>query len=245
MATRDYDNDNAAELGAALPSRIKYTEAEKPGVRAQKIRLGRRNSVGKDWNGVADNDNLAWPLATALIREGNTELLKAAMAYRRVYDTAKSEALLGGKSASLRDGFALDRHTHIRPSGQIAYKHVRQSEAASVDIPASMKVAPYANEDDGIERNVVRVPKAWNGDKPVNDMIDAQAKLTGLRHRLGVLVEPLEMSVIDGATYEAIGYSLREAHKVTATAVGRATVHMALLAIRDALGNVSRKDLAA
>lgn len=231
--------------GSSLPARITYTPGEKEAVHAQKVRLHARSSIGKDWNGKADNDNINWPLATSLIREGNTELLKAAMAYRKIHTEAYSGAVLGGVGVVMREGFSLDRHTKIRADGTIAYKHVRQREAAEVDIPAKQYVPPFEDEEAQTNHNCIKVPKPWNGDAPVNNKLDSQKRLVALRQHLGVLVEPLEMSVVDGATYEAVGRSMGEAHKVPATAVGRSAVHMALISVRDALGNITRKSLAA
>lgn len=227
--------------GSDLPARMTYAEHERDGVHWQKVRLAYRAKKGADYDGAA-NDNINWPLATSLIREGNTELLKAAMAYRRIHDTAKSEAVLGGTSAPLGAGMSLDQRTHIKPNGSIAYKGARKVDY--VEGQATMKVPPYAREDDGVERNVVRIPKQWNGDKPVNDMIDAQNKLEELRRVVGPLVEPLEMAVIDGETYQTIGNSLGVANRAGALGAGRATVHMALVAVRSALGELQRKDLA-
>lgn len=229
--------------GSALPARMTYATEERAAVHAQKRRIHARAAIGRDWDGKADNDNINWPLATALIREGNTELLKAALAYRKIHTEAHSGATLGGSGVVMREGFSLDRHTKIRADGTIAYKHVRQREAADVDIPAIQYVPPFEDEEAQTNHNAIKVPKPWNGDAPVNNMLDSQVRLVGLRQRLGVLVEPLEMSVVDGATYEAVGRSLGEAHKVPATAVGRSAVHMALISVRDALGNITRKAL--
>ena len=220
-------------------------KAEKQAMHRERARLAIRMKVGKDWDGKADNDNINWPLATSLIREGNTELLKAAMAYRKVHANAHSGAVLGGQAVSIGDGFALDRHIHVRPNGTIAYKHVRQRTAASVDIPANMKVAPYVSEADGVEKNTAKVPSPWNGDRPVNDKIDAQSKLIELRNRLGILAEPLEMAVVDGATYQAVGNANGIADRSGSIAAGRAIVHMALISARDAIGAITREDLAA
>lgn len=213
--------------------------------RRERVRLGKRAAIGKDWDGRADNDNINWPLATALLREGNTELLKAAVAYRRIHAQAHCGAVLGGSSAPLGKGMALDQRTHITASGNIVYKGARSVETAEPESQPMMKVLPYVAEDDGIERNVAKVPRPWNGDKPVNDMIDAQTKLIALRERLGALVEPLELSVVDGKTYQEVGNSLGEAHKVPATSAGRTVVHLALLTARDAFGSIKRPDLAA
>jgi hypothetical protein len=230
--------------GENLASRIAYTDGEREGVHKQKQRLAKRGKIGGDWDGRAANDNVAWPLATALIREGNTELLKAAMYYRKVHDTAKSDARLGGSSVSIENGVALDRHTQIRSNGSLAHKHVRQSDAADVDIPAKRRTATCSEVPEKAEVGYTNVPKAWKGDEPVNNMIDAQVVLGQLRSALGPLVEPLEMAVVDGATYEAIGYSLREAHKRLAISTGRAMVHLALISIRGSAGEIKRSSLA-
>ncbi len=218
---------------------------EQSAMHRERSRLAIRMKIGKDWDGTAVNDNIAWPLATALIREGNTELMKAAMAYRKIHTEAHSGAVLGGTVVAIGDGFALDRHTQIRADGNIAYKHIRQRTAAEVDIPARQYVPPFEDEETAELRNSVRIPKPWRGDEPVNNKMDAQTRLTSLRSILGVLTEPLEMSVIDGKTYEEVGKTLGNAHKLPAIAAGRAAITLGLIAVRDALGNVTRAALAA
>lgn len=232
--------------GSNLPARISYAEHEKEGVHAHKARLRHRAKKGSDWDGSAANDNIAWPLATSLIREGNTELLKAAMYYRKVHDTAKSNAMLGGSSVSLGDGISVDQRQWVKPNGQVAYKGVRVVASSEPETSAKRKSQTDSEEQlfgAKPESGYTNVPKAWNGDLPVNNMIDAQRRIGELRGRLGPLVEPFEMSVIDGATYEAIGNMLGNAHKVTATAAGRSVVHMGLIAVRDVIGNVSRSEI--
>ncbi|MBX4941162.1 hypothetical protein [Rhizobium binae] len=237
--------------GADLPARTSYADHERDGVRYQKARLAIRAQKGKDWDGTAANDNIAWPLATALIREGNTELLKAAMYYRKIHDTAKSNALLGGRTASIGDGMALDRYSYVRPNGTVTYARPRQKKSADVDIPARQYTAPPSYDNVVIASEEIKVsnwsniPKPYKGDEPVNNMIDAQARLVQLRQRLGVLAEPLEMAVVDGATYQAVGNASGIADRNGSIAAGRAIVHMALVSIRDAIGDVKRSDLAA
>lgn len=218
---------------------------EKAAMRIQKKRLGKRAKIGADWDGKADNDNIAWPLAKALLAEGNGDLLKYAMSYRKIYNTAKSEVVLGGSGVVMREGFSLDRHTVVRANGTIAYKHIRQSKAAHVDIPGKQYVPPYDDEQTETHRNSIRIPKPWNGDKPVNDRIDAEAQLIRLQSRLGHLCEPFEMACIDGATLAEVGNSVGIANRSGAQGAGRALVHMALITIRDSLGEVVRRDLAA
>ncbi|QWY83286.1 hypothetical protein [Rhizobium phage RHph_X2_25] len=237
--------------GADLPARMTYTEAERDGVHAHKARLAKRAKNGADWDGVAANDNIAWPLATALIREGNTELLKAAMAYRKIHDEAHSGALLGGRTASIGDGMALDRYSYVKPNGSVVYKHPRQKKSADVDIPAKRYTAPpsYDNlvptSEEVKVSNWSNIPKPYKGDEPVNRKIDAQSKLIELRGRLGVLCEPFELSVIDGATYREVGNAAGIANKAGAEGAGRALVHSALIAVRNMFGPIDRGDLAA
>lgn len=231
--------------GSNLSARMSYAPDEREGVHAQKSRLAKRGRVGHDWDGEAANDNIAWPLATALIKEKNTELLKYAMAYRRTYQAAKSEATLGGTSVSVRDDMSLDRHTVIRADGRIAYKHVRQRTAAEVDIPAKRYVAPFADEDCDEQRNSVRIPKPWKGDEPVNNMIDAQRELARLQSALGHLCEPFELACIDGRTLQEVGNSVGTANRAGAMGAGRAIVHMALVTLRDFMRPPRRADLAA
>ncbi len=237
--------------GSDLTARMAYADHEREAIHKEKVRLADRAKNGKDWDGKAANDNIAWPLATALVREGNTELLKAAMYYRKIHDMAKSEALLGGRTASIGDGIALDRYTYVSPSGHVTYKHPRQKQSANIDIPARQYTVPpsYDNLVPSSEEvkvsNWSNIPKPYNGDAPVNNMMDAQSELTVLRRRLGVLVEPLEMAVVDGETYQAVGNATGTADRSGAIAAGRAVVHMALLSIRDRLGSLKREDLAA
>ena len=231
--------------GSDLPARTSYAEHEREGVHAHKARLHYRSKKGADWDGSAANDNIAWPLATSLIREGNTELLKAAMYYRKVHDAAKSNALLGGSGVQLNDGMSLDRHSVIKADGKIAYRRVRQSTAADADIPARRRFdASTAEDGDEPQKNWSSIPKPWRGDEPVNNMIDAQRPLVELRSLLGVLAEPFELSVIDGATYRDVGNAAGIANKPGAEGAGRALVHAALISVRDFIGAVRREDLA-
>lgn len=207
--------------------------------------INKRQGIGSDWDGRAANDNIAWPLATALIREGNTDILKYAMMYRRIHTAAKSNALLGGSTVTLGEGMALDRHIQVRPNGSIAYKHVRQSTAASIDIPSRKKSITDSEtqlSSDKSESGYTNVPKPWKGDAPVNDMIDAKHKLGRLQSALGYLCEPFELACVDGKTYAEVGSTLDISHKATATGAGRALVHTALITLRDIIGKLDRSD---
>lgn len=228
--------------GAGLPSRQAYLNPE--AVRAQKVRLALRAEHGRDWDGTADNDNIAWPLAKALLAEGNEELLKYAMKYRRIYDQAKSDAQLGGSGVSLKDGFSLDQRTVIKANGNIAYKGVRVvSSGDPKDTAPMMKVMPFAVDESGIERNAIKVPRVWNGDRPVNDMIDAKTLLHQLQMALGPVCEPFEMACIDAATLAEVGAASGASSRDGKPAAGRAICHLALITIRDMLGAIGRSDI--
>jgi hypothetical protein len=208
------------------------TEADRGPVRKEKARIAIRHAESDKWDGKADNDNaLNWPLARALVREGNTDLLKVAISYRRIYDQAKSEAVLGGSSPVIGDGISLDQYVKTHESGAVEYKGARKSKAAPVDIPATRKIPAGGLSS----TNVSNVPKPWTGDRAVNEMIDAKALLERLQARLGHLCEPTELAVIDGSTLEAVGNSIGVANRTGAQAAGRALVHTGLITLRDAL----------
>ena len=229
--------------GAGLPARQAYNDSEKPGVHAQKARIAARTRhVKNDWDGAANDNEQSWPLATALLKEGNGDLLKYALAYRRIYDRAKSEAMLGASGARLDAGVALDRYTYLRPNGQVVYKHARKSVAAETDIPAKRFVSV---EEEAPDRNWTKVPKPWNGDAPVNDRIDAQRELSVLQEKLGPTAEPFEMACIDGATLTEVGGACGASSRDGKPAAGRAVCHLALITIRDSLGQIKREALAA
>lgn len=231
----------------ASRERIRLERAREVKVLA-KLRRGinKRQGIGSDWDGRAANDNIAWPLATALIKEGNTDLLKYAMFYRRIHTAAKSNALLGGSTVTLGEGMALDRHIHVRPNGSIAYKHVRQSKAASIDIPSRKKSITDSEtqlSSDKSESGYTNVPKPWKGDAPVNDMIDAKHQLSRLQSALGYLCEPFELACIDGKTLGEVGNAVGIANRAGSMGAGRAMVHMALITLRDTIGDLQRKDI--
>lgn len=215
---------------------------------AEKARLAIRAKIGRDWDGEPDNERgkTVWPLAKALLSEGNDELLKYAIAYRRIYDAAKSEAVLGGRSPMPErvtvDGLRLAVESVARDDGNVTFGKVRKSRGVNAaNEPAKRKIR--ANDESRLGAG--SVPRPWNGDALVNDMIDAKRHLKRLHARLGRLVEPLEMAVIDGATLQEVGNAAGIANRAGSMGAGRALVHMGLVTVRDTLGRVDRKDLAA
>lgn len=204
----------------------------------------RQAGRGDNWDGKPDNDNIAWPLAKALLAEGNQDLLKYAMAYRKIEASANSGATLGGGSGNLSGGLSLDRNVHIKDNGDVAFKHVRQSTAAKHDIPGRRSV-PVDPEGDSPDRNSVRVVKVWRGDVPVNEMIDNKRTLAKLHAKMGPLVEMFDLACVHGLTLEQVGRHMGVGSAKQASGAARALIHMALIVVRDALGEIKREDLAA
>lgn len=197
---------------------------------AERARLAIRGNIGKDWDGKAANDNIAWPLAKALLAEGNKELLKYAIAYRRIYNTAKSEVVLGGSAPDLSE-LTLAHVVRAQEDGSVKVgKQVKAKKSEDDELPA--KRAVTANDETSIRSS--SVPKPWNGDAPVNAMIDAKTELRRIQLLIGAILDPFEMLVVDGFTLAEAGVA---AHATArgAMSAGRSIAHMGLIAVRDAL----------
>lgn len=219
-------------------------KAEKQAMHRERARLATRMKIGKDWDGAPANDNIAWPLAKALLAEGNGDLLKYALAYRKVHTQACSNAVLGGSTYTEKDGRVLDYVSNLDEStGVISYGKPRKSR--SVEAVASTPPRRKNATNEASTSAFSSVPKPWNGDKSVNDMIDARPKLSRLRLVLGAIVEPFEMAVVDGATLAEVGKASGASSRDGAPAAGRAICHMGLLAIRGVLGELRMSDIAA
>jgi hypothetical protein len=227
--------------GSDLPARQVYFDHERPGVHAQKARLAERAYIGRNWDGKPANDNINWPLAKALLTEGNGELLKYAMAYRRIYDHAKSEAELGMGDSTGPEMVVVHRSRIDESSGTLIYGGELVHKAGTIEIPAT-RTSP-TNPDS--KKSATPVTKPWNGDAPVNNMIDAKRELARLNARMGPTVEPFEMACIDGATLAEVGNALGVANRAGSMGAGKALCHLALITIRDNLRKPERLDLVA
>jgi len=236
-------NDNTPdERTKARAKLVDRAAEEKKAMRIQKIRIGKRASIGKDWDGGADNDNnINWPIGKALLAEGNHDLLKYAMRYRKIYDQAKSEVALGFKGTPPAEMTIARRSTLDESTGRISYGAEVLRVSAGIDIPSVQKTP--TNSDS--KKNAAPVPKPWTGDMELINALDARGLLAMLQSRIGSTLEPFEMAVVESATLEQVGNAAGIASRGGAMAAGRAIVHMGLIAVRDAIGAVSYKDLAA
>ncbi|CAH1657063.1 conserved hypothetical protein [Hyphomicrobiales bacterium] len=209
------------------------TERKRDDRAAEKLKrsIRARQAIGDGWDGRPDNDNIAWPLAKALLAEKNGDLLKYAIRYRQIEASATSGAQLGGTSQGM-EFMPLDQRTWLNAKGEVVNKGARRLTAVEV------------TGDIGTH-NGAKVAKKWNGDAKVHAMIDDKALLAQLRNRLGIILEPFEELVLHGKTYEHVGRMMGIGNHAGAKGAASALVHMGLIAIRDALGDVTRQQLAA
>lgn len=229
--------------GAELPARMTYGEHERRAVHSQKRRLAARAAYGKDWDGKADNDNINWPLAKALLAEGNGDLLKYAMKYRRIHDQAHSGAVLGGTTYTAKEGRVVDYVSRLDEStGIIQYDKARKSRSVDAVASTPPRRKNVANETTIAASSPVQRP--WTGDRAVNDMIDARPLLIRLRRALGAIVEPFEMAVVDNKTLAEVGAASGASSRDGRPAAGRAICHMGLMAVRGVLEEVRMSEFA-
>jgi len=172
---------------------------------------------------TADNDN--WPLAKVLRREGHEYLLSMAERYRDVHDRANMPVDLVGKDPAddiYNVGGVLHRTDLDESTGALVDKGVKR-------VTGKAHRAPDAGPRTFDRKRAKPVPKAWNGDWPLLDRIDAGHELASVRAVLGILREPFEAAVVDGDTLEAIGR--REGVGQGAGAAGRALVMRGFMAV--------------
>jgi hypothetical protein len=174
---------------------------------------------------TGDNDNeavVSWPLGKALKTDEQRRLLKAAAAYRRLYELSHATGVLRGSDAG--DGiYRLDQRTWVRPDGEIVYKGVRMITSGDPD-----PLAPTQSTANGSKS----VAKKWNGDAALIAKMDARPLLKEIERRVGPLLQPVEQAVLGGWTLEAIGrHESGYADKQRASAVGKALVYRALAVI--------------
>lgn len=168
---------------------------------------------------TAANDN--WPLAKVLRRDGFDYFLTLAERYRSVYDRANVPVELIGKDPS-DDIYIVQRTALDDSTGHIRTKGTKRTTGTSHPIPEHAAIAFSG-------KRPKPVAKAWNGDRPLLDRMDAADELAALRSALGVICEPFEAAVVEGDTLEAIGK--REGTGQGAGAAGRALVMRGFMAI--------------
>lgn len=226
--------DPAAEERARKRAMVKQ-KAQETSRALNKLRrqIHKRQDIGKDWDGVAANDNkIDWPLSKAMLADGNGDLLRVAIKYRALHEKAMSEPLLGEGVVAGGDLQILHRLVDRGDGTMVSKGEVVLKSAAPVEYPA-MRATPSTSDS---KKKAAPIPKPWNGDRHVNDAIDARALLAALRSRLGPLAEPLEMAVIDGDTITKVGGASGIRGRDQSIGAGKALVYTGLAIVRDALG---------
>ncbi|QFT69621.1 hypothetical protein FIU93_22750 [Labrenzia sp. THAF35] len=231
---------SSVALSEAQQAQRKKEESKAVTKAARKIK--KRQSIGDDWDGKSSANNINWPLATALIREGNQELLKAAMFYRKVEAQAHSNPLIGGGGSVDMREVMIDRETRIRRNGEIVQADIRQSKASGAKVNCGTRTT---KADDKTNPDDIKAPiqGAWSGDRAVNDRMDAERLYPRLEQLLGPILGPFEEMVCDGLTYEQAGRRMGVGNEAGARGAAQAVAHLGLVRVRDFAGNVSRDDL--
>lgn len=187
---------------------------------------------GDDWDGSMVHDNkIDWPLSKAMLQDGNHELLRTAIKYRTIHEKATMEPLLG-EGAYVHGELQILHKLVDRGDGvMVSRGEVRLKARPPIEYPAQRSVPTTATS----KQKSAPIPKSWNGDKAVNDAIDARDLLARLRHRLGPLAEPLERAVIDGDTIQKVGGASGQRGAMQAIGAGKALVYTGLIMVRDYL----------
>lgn len=224
----------------AIAARELAAQHAKPSATYRKLsrQLQRRHAIGDD-TPRASNDNFAWPLAKALLAEKNEELLKYAMRYKQIEASANSDARLGGDSVAYGE-LQLDCETTIRDDGTVVYGKAKQSTSANAIGSTPSRKSTAADET--TQAAMIPSGRPWHGDDKVNAMIDDKRTLARLRAKLGPLVVPFEMGVCEGATLQEVGHAAGTSSVRGSMAAGRAIMHLGLITVRDALGELKFSD---
>jgi hypothetical protein len=215
--------------------------------RRQRVRLGRRAAIGKDWDG-ADNDNEDFPLLAALRREKDNDSIEFVLAYRRLVALAECEPLQGQRAGGDIDTVHVSTNLSEQteeilakakednwnvtslPGGEIRYKHVRKRKGGTFHLPAMRAVA--ANDETRVR--TAPLPVKFNCDILI-ELIDAKPVLEHIRQSLGPLCDILEDAVLGACSYTDIGR--RKGAKAKPDETGRVLVKWAITIAEDALHN--------
>lgn len=218
--------------------------------RRQRVRLGKRAAIGKDWDG-ADNDNEDFPLLAALRRDRDNDSIEFVLAYRRLVALAECEPLQGQRvggdidvehvstNLSEQTEKALEKakedgwNITSLPGGEIRYKQVRKRKGGTFHLPALRAVA--ANDETRVRTAPLAIK--FNCDLLI-EQIDAKPILAHVRQVLGPLLDILEDAVLGSRSYTDIGR--RKGAKAKPDETGRVMVKWAILVAEDALHNATQ-----
>jgi hypothetical protein len=174
---------------------------------AQAARLSSMN-----WNGAA-NDNENSPLLKALRTDKRDSDVAMVQRYRKLVQDCLAEIRGQAIEGDMYPARRLDLDGNVF-KGDIVLKAGRHAA-----LPAA---------DPSIETRKLSkpIPKKWEGDRAINNAIDARAVIAELRASLGPLVDVFEDAALGSTTLEKIGE--RRGVKVKAGIAGKAIVYFAV-----------------
>lgn len=180
------------------------------------------------WNGAA-NDNENSPLLKALRTDKRDSDVTLVQRYRELADDCLAEIRGQAIEGDMYPARRLDLDADVS-KGDIVLKAGRQ--------------APSHVADPSVETRKLSkpIPKKWEGDRAINNAIDARAVIAQLRAALGPLVDLFEETALGSTTLERIGE--RRGVKVKPGIAGKAIVYFAVDTLAqawDALNEQARR----
>jgi hypothetical protein len=192
---------------------------------------------------LATNNNVAWPLAAQLKRDGldagtalfmddpDRDLLSVAERYRQLFDLANQAEQFGASEAGLT--LALQQKLGDKTDPTPQYKGALVVRGAPVVGDGTSK-ATTTSSDDGTaaRRRSKPVAKRWNGDHLINGRIDARKEIEHVHSAIGA---PLVGILDDACVYDLTLTEIGEEHGIgqAASGAGKALAYLALRAARD------------
>lgn len=181
--------------GASRARAAMRKAAEIDAVHAELRRLIARQSIGHGWDGRAANDNVDWPLAGVLKREGLKDELAIAERYRSLCRNAQLELV----------GQDVSEHPPLQRSKFGTDGELRFGKGAATVKPRGetppKRAAPTSDES---RQHAKPIAQKFD-DAGIVQSIDAKTTLAELRIALGRLAEPVEDAVLASEKFDQIG----------------------------------------
>ena len=167
----------------------------------RRLSLQRVWASSQRWDGrpVANDD---WPLRKLLVTEKNDHCLSLAVRYRDIHDKASMPTELVG-----RDPENLYEVRNVDVDGKD--KGIKRVAGRQADVSVEPKRSCAGSK--ATKQRAAQVAKAWRGDMPLINAIDARRELAIVRAKLGyvpAILDAFEMAVVDGLTLADIGKAL-------------------------------------
>jgi hypothetical protein len=179
--------------------------------------ISKRQAKGNGWNGIADNDNLDFPLLKVLRGAGIADDMFVVMKSDKLGGAADADELIA---------------TGKMPNGEIKRKGQRVSEAAHHDLPPKQKRSTDSDAPT-VGYGVGPVAKKWNGDDALIAAIDGKPVLAELHAAMGPLHSAFDDAALYALKLEDIGAKGGIGNPKGAMGAGRYAVFAALQELDD------------